>query len=330
VVATAVLATAVLAATRWVRRYEVTGPSMEPALLPGDRLVVIAPPRPFRPLPKPGDIVAVEDPTMDGRILIKRVTEVDQLRHTLEIVGDHRDASTDSRSFGPVPRSNLVGRAVYRYAPAGRTGRGPWPEETPGLRSPPPPGGVRSPAMASASDDLSRILVDSYLEGIDDRTVEEIRAMRTECQVSEAQLSYLRRLVQGRLDIVHSYLAHPGSETPPDLAKLVEDLPDILSSARGSGPAPKAPPQHLPMLITADTEETDLTTELDALLGPDEIGSLSGRGQEELAELAGKLEALEKQVSRDRRALHLRIDTLQSELVARHKAGRASVDGLLS
>ncbi len=47
-------------------------------------------------------------------------------------------------------------------------------------------------------------------------------------------------------------------------------------------------------------------------------------------ELAGRLEALENRVSLDRRALHLRIDTLQAELVARHKSGRASVDGLLT
>jgi nickel-type superoxide dismutase maturation protease len=123
-----VIAPLLLAASRLVRRFEVTGPSMEPALVPGDRLVVIALPPRLQPWPKRGDVVAVQDPTMKGRILIKRVTEVDQLHGTLEIVGDHRSASTDSRSFGPVSRSSLVGQAVYRYAPAGRSGRGPWPE----------------------------------------------------------------------------------------------------------------------------------------------------------------------------------------------------------
>ena len=48
---------------------------------------------------------------------------------TLEVAGDAREHSTDSRAFGPVPRGSIVGRAVYRYAPAGRSGRGPWPEE---------------------------------------------------------------------------------------------------------------------------------------------------------------------------------------------------------
>ena len=42
------------------------------------------------------------------------------------------------------------------------------------------------------------------------------------------------------------------------------------------------------------------------------------------------LEVIERRVASERRALHERIDTLQAELVDRHKTGRASVDGLLS
>jgi len=54
------------------------------------------------------------------------------------------------------------------------------------------------------------------------------------------------------------------------------------------------------------------------VLGVDEIGDLAEMEPAELRELAGRLEALENRVSLDRRALHLRIDTLQAELVARH------------
>ena len=84
------------------------------------------------------------------------------------------------------------------------------------------------------------------------------------------------------------------------------------------------------MLLAPDTEGSDLTAELDDVLGADEIGSLDGMDANQLRDLAGRLEALENRVSLDRRALHIRIDTLQAELVERHKTGRASVDGLLS
>lgn len=102
---------------------------MAPALLPGDRLVVVGVPWPVQPWPAPGTVIAVRDPGTAGRILIKRVASVDRQQGRLAVVGDNRRASTDSRSFGPVPRSSMVGRVVYRYGPPGRSGPGPWPEE---------------------------------------------------------------------------------------------------------------------------------------------------------------------------------------------------------
>ena len=51
---------------------------------------------------------------------------------------------------------------------------------------------------------------------------DEIRAMRAECQQAEVALSYLRRLIQGRLDIVHAYLEHAGTDSRPDLSTLVD------------------------------------------------------------------------------------------------------------
>lgn len=119
------------AASLWrtFRRVEVTGSSMSPTLLPGDRLVVIAPPFGRAPWPKSGDVVAVRDPRQADRILIKRVAAVHRGAGTLEVVGDDRQVSTDSRAFGPVPRTAIVGRAVYRYAPSSRKGPLPPPAE---------------------------------------------------------------------------------------------------------------------------------------------------------------------------------------------------------
>ena len=180
--------------------------------------------------------------------------------------------------------------------------------------------------MTSHKDELERILAADYLDGIEGRSLGDIRAMRTECQEAEVALSYLRRLVQGRLDIVHAYIEHLGSNQPGDLSALVDSLPDILSSGPGRPPGP----EHLPQLFTPDTEESGLTAELDAVLGVDEIASLPELGMDGLRDVATRLEALEARVSADRRALHERIDALQAELVERHKSGRATVDGLLS
>jgi len=104
-------------AASWVRprRVAVEGSSMEPVLTGGDRLFVMR-----GRSPRVGDIVAVRDPRDARRLLVKRVVSVRGAEVVLE--GDNARASTDSRDFGPVDRRAVVGRAVYRYAPAGRTG----------------------------------------------------------------------------------------------------------------------------------------------------------------------------------------------------------------
>jgi hypothetical protein len=180
--------------------------------------------------------------------------------------------------------------------------------------------------MPSTLDDLSRLLAPTYLDDVGGRSLDEIRQMRVECQEAEASLSYLRRLIQGRMDIVHAYLARPEGSDAPDLSSIVDNLAGILA-----GPGRPSGPGHNPILHTPDTDDmAELTTELDAILDADEIGLLGGRSDDQLRGLADSLGELEHRVSAERRGLHERIDTLQAELVERHKSGRASVDGLLS
>jgi nickel-type superoxide dismutase maturation protease len=103
---------------RRISRVEVEGDSMLPTLLPGDRLVVV---RRRRTRPRPGDLVAVPDPRLSLRVMVKRVAEVTP--EGVVVRGDNPHASTDSRLFGPVPAPSIRGRVVYRYFPEPRRGR---------------------------------------------------------------------------------------------------------------------------------------------------------------------------------------------------------------
>ena len=53
-----------------------------------------------------------------------------------------------------------------------------------------------------ANRHLDRVLRPDYLDGIDEWPIEEIRERRAECQRLEDAVSYLRRLVQTRIDIL--------------------------------------------------------------------------------------------------------------------------------
>ena len=88
---------------------------MLPALGPGDRLLVVRGRR-----VRIGDLVAVSDPRLPSRTLVKRVVARDGSGVT--VLGDNPAASTDSRQLGPVPRSRIKGLAFYRYFPDERRG----------------------------------------------------------------------------------------------------------------------------------------------------------------------------------------------------------------
>jgi len=47
------------------------------------------------------------------------------------VMGDNRTRSSDSREFGPVPVSSIIGHVFFRYFPADKTGLiiNPWPEK---------------------------------------------------------------------------------------------------------------------------------------------------------------------------------------------------------
>ena len=104
---------------RGLQRLEVGGASMEPALRPGDRVLVVR--GPARWTARPGRIVAVRDPRRPERVMVKRVTALGA--EGVELRGDNPGASTDSRQLGPLSPRLVVGAVVYRYHPPERAGR---------------------------------------------------------------------------------------------------------------------------------------------------------------------------------------------------------------
>jgi signal peptidase I len=115
-----------------VGRFEVEGHSMEPAYHAGDRVLVNRLAYRSRP-PAAGDAVVLRDPERHGRYLLKRVARrpaptAGSREQTAEgrganttrpsdvwLLGDNAADSRDSRSFGAVPRSAVVGKAWIRY-----------------------------------------------------------------------------------------------------------------------------------------------------------------------------------------------------------------------
>ena len=148
----------------------------------------------------------------------------------------------------------------------------------------------------------------------------ELRAMRAALQADDDAISYVRRLVQARLDLV---LAEQNRRVSGDSRDVSEDLPAILGRHLTGGPA--RPPRP-----TEDASEHPLAIELDELctgLGANHVTELDDA---QLQQLSSSLEAFEQARSQERRDLFGRLDALSAELVRRYRDGEASVDGLLA
>jgi nickel-type superoxide dismutase maturation protease len=106
----------------WGARVAVEGDSMRPTLEAGDWL--LADPDAYAAAPpRVGDLVLVPDPRVPSRLLVKRVAELHEEVRELWLRGDAHDTSTDSRAFGSVATSTVLGRPWFRYWPPRRIGR---------------------------------------------------------------------------------------------------------------------------------------------------------------------------------------------------------------
>jgi hypothetical protein len=199
--------------------------------------------------------------------------------------------------------------------------------------------------MGLHQKDIDRLLEPELTSSLEEVPVAELRIRRDACQHAEVEFSYVRRLLQGELDIVAAELEARGKGVRGDAGRLVEELPMILAGSHANAPSPGR--AHEPQLMMAGfseewSEQRELALEdlvlevLTAELKGDETrqpllpgANLGAFGDEELRALAGLLRSAETSVSARRRKLHDQIDQLQTAVVERYKVGAAGSDILL-
>ena len=175
------------------------------------------------------------------------------------------------------------------------------------------------------ADALDRLVLPNADEPLTGLTTDELRHRRNDLQRTEEALSYVRRVLQGRLDIVLDERRHRADGTGGrDVSSVVADLPKILAEHLTSGGR-----GALPSLTLPSGEFDDVLTEVDHIIDAARLGSIGRLSDAELTEAADALTELEQRVSRHRRVLHTSIDALQEEIIRRYKSGEASVDALL-
>ncbi len=158
-----------------------------------------------------------------------------------------------------------------------------------------------------------RVLDPAYVEGLESRGLDELRAMHAESLELETEASYVRRLTQARIDILEAEVVR--REQGGSLEDLINDLPKILAN-----PGPRGDPatSRLPMQLapTRDSEWDPRVAEFEGTLA-----NLPGLTADELTTAIDGLRALEREVSDQRRALFAVIDRIDLVLADRLQAG---------
>lgn len=154
----------------------------------------------------------------------------------------------------------------------------------------------------------------------------ELRALRRDAQRDEADLSYVRRLLQGRIDILRAELARRGraSVPAPVDASLVERLPEILTDAPARQ---RSSARHVTLGPPHNEEYGQLAA---AMLAEVELSDLEARTDLELSTAMGRLVRYEQDISLRRHRLQRTTDDCSGEIARRYREGEAQVDDLLT
>ena len=178
--------------------------------------------------------------------------------------------------------------------------------------------------MGNHATRLDRVLIaarrpDAEVEVLD---VAAIRRERGEALREETELSYLRRVLHGRIDIIDAELRRraTGSAEP-----LVRSLAAILAD---EPPANARSPQH--MKIVPDPDPGEYRSQMEERIeaaGPAIVLDLSDA---QLADARVTLKEYEREVSEYRRIVQAVIDRFAAELTRRYREGQATVDDLLN
>jgi hypothetical protein len=155
------------------------------------------------------------------------------------------------------------------------------------------------------------VLASDYLDGLDERSDDDLQGMHDECQELETEVSYVRRLAQARIEILNA--ERDRRATGGSLADLIAALPKILADP---GPRPDPASSRLSRHL-APAPAIQWTRGREPLIVDDTLANLPTLSDETLESTLSELGELERDVSERRRDLHGVIDVIETELARR-------------
>ena len=169
---------------------------------------------------------------------------------------------------------------------------------------------------------IDRVLSDDYLAGLETLPLDRVRELRQEAEQEEVDLSYLRRVLQGRLDILRAELTRRSGGG----GDLVDSLAQILTDDNAGTPAPRGLGRHATMEPSrADSHRRHV----EQLIADVDLSNPESHDDASLQKVLETLEHEEQDVSDKRRKVQSVMDACTAEITRRYREGEADVSDLL-
>ncbi len=169
---------------------------------------------------------------------------------------------------------------------------------------------------------IDQVRESEFTTNLSDVSIDELRERRSMLDQLETELSFYRRMLHGRMDLLSFEMRRRSGE---ESRSLIEALPEIL--AEGSS----APREGLPreLEISAPEFAGEGRRTIDRVLGDDFLAHLPSLGDDELEQIQALLTETEREISDERREVYEAYEVVTHEVTRRYREGLADVGELL-
>ncbi len=159
---------------------------------------------------------------------------------------------------------------------------------------------------------IDYVLEPEFVADLEALELNDLRKRRDTTEDVESQVSYYRRLLHGRMDLLDFELTRRRGD---EERTLLEALPEILARGMVLGAEPTL--KHIEVMPSLPNSTGRRL--IDTIMDDGVLAQLPDLTDAEISDALTSLRDFERQLSAQRKQLHLVIDKLQDEIVSRYR-----------
>lgn len=171
---------------------------------------------------------------------------------------------------------------------------------------------------------IDQVTDPAFVKNLGSLAMDELRDRRRVLDDLDTELSFYRRMLHGRMDLLSFEMRRRSGE---ETRSLIEALPQILADGM-DGPNRNAIPKDLPLTFPQLSGEGNRA--IDRVLGDGFLTYLPTLDETELDDIHAMLAGAEAEISAQRQTVYAAYDLITEEITRRYREGIADGTDLLT